>query len=61
MPLDQVRGTHPPPTDLSMHCHPELKFMIDGQNDRVIGVDLGTNLPHKHTAIKLDATIQKST
>jgi len=48
-----------PPTDLSMHCHQELKFMIDGQNERVLGVDLGTNLPHKHAAIKLDATIQK--
>ena len=48
-----------PPMDLSMHCHPELKFMIDGQNERVLGVDLGTNLPHKHAATKLETTMQK--
>ena len=48
-----------PPHNPSVHCHPDLKFIPDGQEDRVLGITLGTNINSTNSATQLISKVEK--
>ena len=48
-----------PPHNPSQHCHPDLKFIPDGQEERVLGVKLGTNIDPANAALQLTSKLER--
>ena len=48
-----------PPHNPTLHCHPDLKFIPDGHEERVLGINLGTNIDPKNSSVQLISKLEK--